>query len=238
MPESSHFYLSFIVAIAIGWIFQFLHLLRLDKSFSTPEVKFFEVYRQTFSVGRVATPSWVSIRKRLIQRLEGYALLKGVSCEGVPQNGDQKRPLTSTGHEVLLGTLKKIEAKNVALISLAAILVALIALISTLNKSINFQLFLVVVAILMVVPVWQLFRGIRQIDQHDFEICCRDEVAIRCISVQLQLALIDDLLCKERAFRFAKFWISLLALLVLLLLVCAITSRVSLELSNPSGLLY
>jgi hypothetical protein len=151
-------------------------------------------------------------------RMEGYASLKPPS--------ECKKCSTSTGvrpsgcallspleHEVLLGTLKKVEQKNgilltILIFSLTLLLGPLLEsypndktnVLPVVNDGANYILIVFVAS--FVAPLFVAFAGIVQLDQWNFRLLsvkyCKQTSA-----ENLQDALISDLMRKERAFCFS-----------------------------------
>lgn len=164
--------------------------------------------------------------KSLIERMESYALLKG--------GGNTYSPdflLTPSGHEVLLGTLKKVEQKNAVLVGFLVFFFTIFATVVFSDSSGGdgpaaktgshydvYGLFTVVLAVALLLPLYLAFQGIKQIDQSNYW----DQMYMsrRCAARQLQRSLMEDLLRKEKGFHFSRnvtffslfFYIAVLAL--------------------------
>lgn len=131
--------------------------------------------------------------KRLRQRLQSYAEVKKTDF--------YSRRLTREQHGILLGALKKVEAKNgtlfAALTFVAAATVALIAS-DRLQESANYAAGFLVVQIPF---FWATLRGMRQIDQVSSDGKNTEE---------MQNDLKNDLLIKETCFRFSMTGVCIL----------------------------
>lgn len=131
----------------------------------------------------------------LRRRLVGYAELGSLSDEARPQ----RRPLTRAQHQILLGTLKKVEQKAA---SLAAILVFIAIAIVTVGASDMTDLCKGLVYYCLLIPLLPLFIALA------FAFWQKDNLSFvgtgdRSDAEQLQNTLISDLLQKEHCFRFA-----------------------------------
>ncbi|MBK5928069.1 hypothetical protein [Rhodobaculum claviforme] len=219
--------LSFwILGPAVGvWLLQMGHLLWLNRHFHNGSI-----------VPWFRNADLVSLtRRKVVQRAEHYAVLlsddPALRVDGTerdPQGATTQccaPPLSGPGHAILLGILKKIEAKNATLATLGAIVVAFLGLfltgpvgdslvVAAGNSSVGY-LTLAFGAIL-VLPGGQLFVGIRQLDQKDFGAMADDPGRAMATRARMQWDLIDDLLRKERAFAFAEVWIGVVLLLLLI----------------------
>lgn len=141
----------------------------------------------------------------LVRRIKAYTALK--PCPVCSDAQDAGAALTGAEHEVLLGILKKVEAKNAVLATFWSIAVAVVVAIGV---SVDFKeaamkyeffcLFAVLVPFLISIVV-----AAKQLDQISTNrILARhsDEQAIRR---EMQEALMKDLLDKEAAFRFGWY---------------------------------
>lgn len=146
-------------------------------------------------------------QENLVNRLEAYACLKQERRSGAPCNRAyyaSEYALLPGGHEVLLGTLKKIESKSAVL---SAILVFAIGAFLTYgfaggddDENIR-KSFASGVTFLLLFPLWFSFVGIRHLDSRsisDIGSEPRKKLALR-----LQTDLMKDLLLKEYGFRFS-----------------------------------
>ncbi|MCC5961233.1 MAG: hypothetical protein JJU08_18035 [Rhodobacteraceae bacterium] len=212
------------VGFVVLFISQLFHLSSLDKYFENPEIRPIQTYGETFKKPVQSIPEKINVLSFLKLRLRAYAKLSECDAndcgEAIPEDHIL---LGKNAHRILLGTLKKIEAKNAALISLAAILVGVGAILASLEdhqKLPAMHLAFVFLGLLTIVPMYQLFRGIKQVDQYDFyfEICFDDSNMAKAMKA-LQLGLMHDLLTKERAFRFAKFWVGLISFILLMIVI-------------------
>ena len=170
-------------------------------------------------------------REAVIRRMAAYSNLKSpnLSEKATPINGFY---LTSGAHEVLLGTLKKVEAKSAALTSVIVFsLTIFIGSIVASGTYDNFDRLLAILATCLILPLIFSFRGIYQLDQSDFRKTTDYDSDPKRVSKALQGKLMDDLISKERSFRFSRkvtmFSISIL-LLILVLQVMIVPIR------NPS----
>ncbi|MBC6437869.1 MAG: hypothetical protein GDA52_06990 [Rhodobacteraceae bacterium] len=150
-------------------------------------------------------------------RMEAYAELNGCSekenscqCGKEPPCQCGKEPscpgvLKPKTHEVLLGTLKKIEAKGAVnttiLVFALTISVAILLTPSVHSLETEVQNLVLTFISLLILPTWMAFRGTYQIDQLNFPGCSGSGF---CLKKRMQDDLIDDLLAKERAFRFTR----------------------------------
>ncbi|OUS04365.1 hypothetical protein A9Q96_15570 [Rhodobacterales bacterium 52_120_T64] len=143
--------------------------------------------------------------EQIIDRMTAYADLKSNNCDDKCAHKMNGSKLMSSGaHEVLLGTLKKVEAKNSALIAIIVFAVAILMgsiLSDKPDLDDGLKKLMVVFVTLLILPTLASFRGIRQIDQIDFP--CRGIADEQNSKVRLETHLLRDLIGKERAFRFA-----------------------------------
>ncbi|WP_420343144.1 hypothetical protein [Paenirhodobacter sp.] len=146
-------------------------------------------------------------------RMEAYASLSNRDVTG-PKD-DDKIILNAEAHQILLGTLKKVEAKSATLasvvvfalgFSLASIVAIMVAgsgagtVPPATATPQNLLLFAFSVsAFIMLLPLCWSLKGIRQIDQHDFVKLKESDPNVRASA--MQDALMEDLLKKERMFR-------------------------------------
>jgi len=121
---------------------------------------------------------------------------KETSCPGV---------LPPAAHEVLLGTLKKVEQKSAVntTILVFALTISLVILLQPTLPSLPPQVKNLVLTFvsLLILPTFLAFRGTYQLDQLDFPGCSNNGF---CLKKRMQDDLIKDLLEKERAFRFTR----------------------------------
>jgi hypothetical protein len=147
----------------------------------------------------------------LAKRMRGYAILK---ANGKECCSNSKKPEAYLGDdprndyrlfEVLLGTLKKVEQKNSVLtgVLIVAISLAAAGLSSAGDGSATNRGLLTLLLISLGAPLWLSFSGIRQVDQRDFQRHAwrKDDVVLD----RLYRDLAEDLLAKERDFRFSKW---------------------------------
>lgn len=140
----------------------------------------------------------------LRSRLEAYSILK-VSETPKRVAKPESEMLEQGAHDVLLGTLKKIETKSAVLTTIIVFALGIMinAAYSDGDSYDGYGLLAVALAAHLVFPLYFSFVGIRQLDQRHFEpLRSQDEEKV---AVLLQRALMGDLLQKERAFRFS--WI-------------------------------
>ncbi|MPL71191.1 hypothetical protein SDC9_16964 [bioreactor metagenome] len=140
-------------------------------------------------------------RESLIQRLEAYALLKAATtCE---PDGEGHYQLTAGGHEVLLGTLKKIEAKSAVLSTILVFAIgAFLAYgFSGGDDHVSKKMFAAGVIVLLLLPLGFSFVGIRHLDV--VTISDAGELSGQCLASRLQTDLVKDLSLKEYGFRFS-----------------------------------
>ncbi|MGY6412200.1 MAG: hypothetical protein ACXIUV_14400 [Alkalilacustris sp.] len=216
--------LAFAALLVVG---QFVHLLRLNSYFHNGLL--LRPFRKSKRVSEM--------HQQVVQRCEHYAAL---NCgKGFYKDADTRQPrdradmppcvplMSDPGHLILLGILKKIEAKNAALATIAAVVVAFLGFFLTglMADSIPSwpgmppAIFLALAfGLILTTPLFQLFVGNRHIDQKDFSRITEDANCDLAIRARMQRDLIDDLLNKERAFAFARVWIPLILLLALLFL--------------------
>ena len=132
-------------------------------------------------------------------RLKAYAKLKGALA-------------SETEHEVLLGTLKKIEAKNVGLTTFWIFLITSILLVATSGDFLEIfwlRPLLLTSAFLTIPFLISSIQGLKQLDQistnkaieAEKSLCSCDK--IDRIAKQMQEDLKTDLLKKETAYRFS-----------------------------------
>jgi hypothetical protein len=140
-------------------------------------------------------------KEKVCSRMEAYALLKrGSDICDVAEN----RCLSSGAHEVLLGTLKKVEQKSSVL---TAIIVFSFGIFTSAvyDDAESYDMYgwlALTLGVGLCLPLFFSFIGIRQIDQTNFQYesgCERPQIA-----TALQEALIVDLVSKERAFHFSR----------------------------------
>ena len=134
----------------------------------------------------------------LDERLESYAKMKG---ESEAPDVETTGLLSSGQHEVLLGTLKKVEAKNGTLFTaLTFVAAATVALIASENGGIPKPI--ISGFLFLQIPFfWASLRGMKQVDQWSSD--GKDVV-------EMQAELKNDLLTKEVCFRFSMTGIFLL----------------------------
>lgn len=157
-------------------------------------------------------------RKGVLLRIKGYAILKKEGCKSVNQIYEGILPAGE--HEVVLGTLKKVEQKNAVLVSILIFALAvLVSLSYSESLSASQQCFFVVLLTGLIPPFCVAFSGFVQLDQRDFRLMCvrSDE---KVAASRLQDALLSDLMRKEHAFRFS-FW-CVRALVVVFLIMISI----------------
>ena len=107
--------------------------------------------------------------------------------------------LTSMEHEVLLGTLKKVEAKNAALFQAFTFIAAgNLALISSESYA-QIREYLVSILVLSLPFFWASLQGMKQVDQLDMPTTSDSEA----LAKEMQDALKRDLLVKEASYDFA-----------------------------------
>jgi hypothetical protein len=140
-------------------------------------------------------------------RLSGYAVLKSADSQ---ECGPDAVHLPACQHEVLLGTLKKVETKNAALIQAWALfLTATVGLAAVSLSNVDasesgyFRLVLLTLVFLALPFLFAALRGMKQLDQYSFR-------RLRCggslegqLPVRMQDGLLQDLLVKEACFRFS-----------------------------------
>jgi hypothetical protein len=158
-------------------------------------------------------------------RMEAYAFLKpkvhdACKDEIISIDVDDCTNLSVGGHEVLLGTLKKVEQKNGVLVTVIVFLLAVL-LASHFSRSPenepNFSLVITLASLFF--PTWWAFRGIVQVDQKDFWTLVGTHKITSVAGKFLQRELIRDLMAKECAFRLAFFWTRLVLSIFLFLTV-------------------
>jgi len=162
------------------------------------------------------------------QRMEAYSRLKGKletepHCElchiKLKSEKCNSYELTPGAHEVLLGTLKKIESKNAILLTILLFSLSLFSgavLSANLNEEGVKNMAYLVMA-LLILPLLCSFRGIRQIDQSDFP--CKGISDQARDSKRLQSELMGDLISKERAFKFSEMATKVSVICLLLIVV-------------------
>lgn len=160
----------------------------------------------------------------LRSRLDGYARLK-------MDKEDQKDPkgvegcLSPSAHEVLLGTIKKVEAKSSALSTVIIFALATFTAVvfgggcsepEKCSACDNYGLIAASAAALLVLPLYFSLVGMRHLDL----ICNRSGSNDACYlePYEMQKALMEDLLKKEKGYRFSWLvtqWVVILFVLVL-----------------------
>lgn len=152
----------------------------------------------------------------LYERLELYACLIGHEKFSVQGNAFKKREaLTEGGHKILLGTLKKIEAKNAVLSAINIFLIA---------ASVNFyagygrdltscqRVGLLAMIIILFVTLGGRIDGNGHLGQAHFNRLRRrlgDGVGRKDVPIEMQRELMRDLLRKEALFATSFFMIGL-----------------------------
>lgn len=128
----------------------------------------------------------------LPERLQSYAHLKGNVTRAVAG------ALSPGAHEVLLGTLKKVETKAAALLVVLSLTLTLTATIAALPSSVNLvtKVILYTVICLHFMPIMAVFRCFEQADSMDIE-------GGQSLELELQAKLLGQLATKELRFRFA-----------------------------------
>lgn len=209
----------------VGLLLQMGHLRLLNRHFYNGSIR--PWFRNPYRVAQT--------RRKVVQRAGHYAVLL---ADNPPQRNDEIQryrqwqaaqscapPLSGPEHAILLGMLKKIEAKNATLITLGAIVVAFVGIFLTGPMGQNLPVasgissvdnLTVAFGAILVVPGGQLFIGVRQLDQKDFGAMSDDPGCAMATPARMQCDLIDDLLRKERAFAFAQVWIGVVLLLLLM----------------------
>ncbi|MFC0340915.1 hypothetical protein [Paracoccus niistensis] len=140
----------------------------------------------------------------LRMRLSGYVRAKGTMQ--VSSSLSSFVPLTPAEHEILLGTLKKVEAKNAAMVAVHTFFAGF--LFSSLSgeagtpRTMLYSIFLAFEIIFLAAAV----VGVRQLDNYSLRKVLRKFGGKRDFDVQLKLQqdLMDDLLVKERLHRFSS----------------------------------
>ena len=139
---------------------------------------------------------------RLRDRLEGYARLKSPDAKS-----DE---IAAISHEVLLGTLKKVEGKSAVLTTILVFAIG-IFINAAYGGSCGteaacrydaYGLLAAGAAALLVLPLYFAFLGIYHLDLYDMSHLCegrRDELVDT-----LRRGLMQDLLNKERGYRFSR----------------------------------
>jgi len=162
-------------------------------------------------------------QRALRKRMCAYALLKENTCNSQPKCCDRLSPLA---HEVLLGTLKKVEQKSLGLnvfLVLALTVGANVALNHKFGGNDIERLVLLLLTALLL-PLFSSFRGLVQIDQADFIDKGDNQKEIEPAADSLQRQLLDDLMGKEQAFRFSlnttKWSVSIFFFVVLAYTIC------------------
>lgn len=128
----------------------------------------------------------------LAHRLEAYANLHGVKDCG------NKYILTSNAHRILLGTIKKVEAKAASLLVFLVLTITLTITLTTVvdSSDTNTKIFLVAVIFLHPGAVASVLQCFKQIDTFDLK-------QGGVLEYELQSALLSQLMVKEYKFRFA-----------------------------------
>ncbi|CUH83513.1 hypothetical protein [Thalassovita mediterranea] len=155
----------------------------------------------------------------LKERVETYAALKkGKGTLSEDHTVDNSELLSAGGHEVLLGTLKKVETKSAALSTI--IVFAMGAFLTVVfsdsgavacssgsnscepNGYDAYGLLTVVAALNLLAPLYHAFVGIGHLDTFDSRVGVDQGKALG--AKEMQLNLMSDLLKKERGYRFSK----------------------------------
>lgn len=150
-------------------------------------------------------------RRDVRTRLNAYARLKPRVQPASARYRSHSASLLSAGaHEVLLGTLKKVEAKNASLATILVFVASIFAnpvVVFTKHDGLSefqglfFKFALIpmgpLVAVLIAASVW----GMRQIDNSAFYHLWDRRTFSGPITEKLQSDLIDDLIFKERLFK-------------------------------------
>ena len=148
-------------------------------------------------------------------RMAAYAELKPALNT---KNLTKRRAILSADqHEVLLGTLKKVEHKNAILVTVTIFaLSVLVAAQIGVGVSTQMKDVFTIFTFSFILPLCRAFSGFVQLDQRNFR---RLEVTtVSTAAWNLQRSLLIDLMRKEFAFRFAFISVRFLVIGLLLLM--------------------
>lgn len=137
-------------------------------------------------------------RDALRKRLAAYDLMKSGKRLSPWDSDEELLPVRQ--HEVLLGILKKVEAKNASLFSALTFVSAATVAVSGLDAFDEHKGVLAALFLFTLPCLWASLRGMRQVDQKDMP---AKPSSSRERAVVMQRMLMDDLLQKEAAFDFA-----------------------------------
>jgi hypothetical protein len=149
--------------------------------------------------------------QRLKERMLGYAKLKAKCACQIESCPNSLLPYCA--HEVLLGTLKKVETKSATMTTILVFALSAFVAIAFQDGSYScYGSVIVIVASLLILPLFFAFSGIRQLDSINIANTPAEDLPQR-----LQSDLLRDLRKKERGFRFSR--ISLLYTILFLVLI-------------------
>lgn len=158
-------------------------------------------------------------RKQVLNRLSDYARMQEAR-EPAEQHEPEGLHLSGDQHAILLGILKKVEAKNASLLTMWSLMITSIVAFSALKFPKELSGELVWLLILAILFLFSCLVGMRQVDQvHYKQLSGRVDSAKR-----LQDELICDMLTKEAAFRFAHTGAFFYVGIAMLLFGCAFIS--------------
>ncbi|WP_156113538.1 hypothetical protein [Paracoccus sanguinis] len=160
-------------AVCVGWVYQYIYYCWLEDHYPT-------------------------VNLQQMNRMETYAALKpGEDKDRVPPNMERTSKLA---HEVLLGTLKKVEAKSASLLVIWTLFVSSLFVVITTLPAVEKQLRAVLVAfVLFCLPtIILLTKCFKQLDLMDLP------VGKKTSATGMQSYLFFDLAEKERLYRFAQ----------------------------------
>ena len=138
----------------------------------------------------------------LNRRIEYYASLKGAPVAST-ENASR---LDEVAHEVLLGTLKKVEAKNASLTTLWVFLITSMLLLATSEalKEVAYIKELMSALIFVAFPfLLSSLAGMKQLDQIDANRILTSTCSARDAALRMQNQLKRSLIAKETDFRFS-----------------------------------
>jgi hypothetical protein len=158
---------------------------------------------------------WIKTQKDglegLRMRLHHYAAMKEGHSATKKEDSRCNLPAPTNGalhpkeHAILLGILKKVEAKNAALMRMwTFISAALLSIIFVERGELEWLAMFLCGLLLLCLPfLVATLVGVRQIDQIDFWRLTNAGLRDEALCTRMQEALMQDVLCKESLFRFA-----------------------------------